>query len=172
MTVQSRSHPERLFLSGTSAGPLDIAQSARYVARMQKPLRPFLLRWLITALAVFVATKITGVRCDSLVSLAAASLLLGIVNAFIRPVLVLLSIPFILVTLGLFILVINALMLWFVGWLVPGFDVPSFWNAFFGALIVSAVSWALSALIKGGDGKYHMITHHSQVKQANARVVE
>lgn len=133
---------------------------------------PFLIRWLTTAVAVFVAVQLTGIRYETVYSLGAASLLLGIVNAFVRPVLLILSVPFILVTMGGFILVINALLLWLVGGVVPGFFVPGFWNAFFGAIIVSLVSWGLSSIFRGSDGRVHVITHHSQMKSAQARTLE
>ena len=79
-------------------------------------MRHFVFRWIATTIAVFVAAPIVGINYgDRLGCLLGASLLLGIINAFIRPVLLLLSLPLILVTLGLFILIINALMLKFVG---------------------------------------------------------
>ncbi len=95
-----------------------------------------------------------------------------IVNAFIRPILLLLSLPLILVTLGLFILIINALMLKFVGEILPCFEVPGFWRAFFGAIIISIVSWLLSAFFRGSDGRVHVLTHHTQIKRARGRVIE
>src|SRR5438876_9834542 len=100
-------------------------------------MRHFVFRWLVTTVAVFVAAPIVGINYgDRLGCLLGASLLLGIVNAFVRPVLLLLSLPLILVTLGLFILIINELMLKFVGQLVPCFEVPVFWFAFLGVIIV------------------------------------
>lgn len=138
-------------------------------------MKPFLIRWLITTLAVAVATQLTGMESAGVFPLIGAALLLGIVNAFIRPVLLLLSFPLILVTLGFFILVINALLLWAVGsGMVPGFQVESFWQAFFGAILISIVSWLLSAFFKGSDGRVHVLTHHAQVKgmkQVSGRVV-
>jgi len=104
--------------------------------------------------------------------LLCASLLLVILNAFIRPVLLFLSLPLILVTLGVFILIINALMLKFVGEIMPCFDVPGFWRAFFGAIIISIVSWLLSAFFRGSDGRVHVLTHHSQIKRVRGRVIE
>jgi len=75
----------------------------------------FILRWLVTTVAVYVATKLVpGIQCSSAGTLAGASLLLGIINAFVRPVLLLLSMPFIIVTTGMFIYVVNALLLLFV----------------------------------------------------------
>ena|SRR5437899_1982900 len=133
----------------------------------------FVLRWFITTFAVFVAAPIVGINYgDRIGCLLAASLLLGIVNAFIRPILLLLSLPLILVTLGLFILIINALMLKFVGEILPCFEVPGFWRAFFGAIIISIVSWLLSAFFRGSDGRVHVLTHHTQIKRARGRVIE
>jgi len=136
-------------------------------------MKHFVFRWAVTTIAVFVAAPIVGINYgNSLDCLLGASLLLGIVNAFIRPVLLLLSLPLILVTLGVFILIINALMLKFVGEIVPCFEVPGFWRAFFGAIIISVVSWILSAFFRGSDGRVHVLTHHSQIKRVRGRVVE
>src|SRR6059036_2570210 len=100
-------------------------------------MRHFVFRWAVTTFAVFVAAPIAGLSYSSVGCLLGASLLLGIVNAFIRPVLLILSAPLILLSLGFFILVVNGLMLLFVGQILPCFRVPGFWNAFFGAIIVS-----------------------------------
>lgn len=135
-------------------------------------MRPFLIRWLVTTIAVAVATHLTGMRYDSLSALIGAALLLGIINALVRPVLLLLSLPFILVTLGLFILVVNAVLLWIVGSIVPGFHVESFGTAFFGALIISIVSWTLSSFFRTSDGRYHVITHHQQLSAPGEKRVE
>jgi putative membrane protein len=134
-------------------------------------MRPFLVRWFFTTIAVAAAAHLTGMRYDSLGSLVGAALLLGIVNALVRPVLLLLSLPFILVTLGFFILVINALLLWMVGSIVPGFHVETFHTAFFGALIISVVSWALSSIFRASDGRYHVITHHTQLRGGEEKTV-
>jgi putative membrane protein len=134
--------------------------------------RDFVFRWFITAFAVFVAANIVGFGYTGIGCLLGASLLLGIINAFVRPILLFLSIPFILITLGLFILVINALMLKFVSEIVPCFQVHGFWRAIFGAVIVSLVSWLLSAFFRGSDGRVHILTHHTQIKQVRGRVIE
>ena len=118
---------------------------------MSPPLRKFFRRWLVDALAVLVAAHVVrGISYDSFAGLLVASLLLGILNAFFRPVLLLLSLPLLLVTLGLFILVINALLLYFVGSLVRSFHIASFAAAFWGALVISLVSMVVNSLI-GGD---------------------
>lgn len=133
----------------------------------------FLIRWGITTVAVMVAAwVIPGIRYDSTGVLLGASLLLGIINAFVRPILLLLSLPFILVTMGLFIFVVNALLMLFVSSVVPGFVVDGFWSAFFGAIIISLVSLILSSFFKASDGKVRLITHHEGIKRANARVIE
>ena len=135
-------------------------------------MKPFLIRWFCTTIAVAVAVKLTDMHAEGWGSLIAAALFLGIINAFIRPVLLLLSLPFILVTLGLFILVVNALMLWLAGSIVPGFHVDGFWNAFFGSIVVSLVSWVLSAVFKDSEGHYQILTHHGQIKQVQGKVIE
>jgi len=133
----------------------------------------FVFRWFVTTFAVFVAAPVVGISYgDRIGCLLAASLLLGIVNAFIRPVLLLLSLPLILVTLGVFILIINALMLKFVGEILPCFEVPGFWRAFWGAIIISIVSWIMSAFFRGSDGRVHVLTHHTQIRRVRGRVIE
>src|SRR5437868_15470302 len=134
-------------------------------------MRHFVFRWAVTTFAVFVAAPIVGLSySESLSCLLGASLLLGIVNAFIRPILLILRAPLILVSLGFFILVVNGLMLLVVGEILPCFRVPGFWSAFFGALIISFVSWVLSAFFRGSDGRVHILTHHTQVKPVAGRV--
>src|SRR5213595_553496 len=136
-------------------------------------MRHFVFRWIATTIAVFVAAPIVGINYgDRLGCLLGASLLLGIINAFIRPILLLLSFPLILVTLGLFIFIINALLLKFVSEIVPCFKVHGFWSAVFGAIIISFVSWLLSAFFRGSDGRVHILTHHSQIKQVHGRVID
>lgn len=138
----------------------------------RKDMRPFLIRWLCTTIAVAVAVKLTGMRASGLGSLMGTALFLGIINALVRPVVLMLSLPFIVFTLGFFILVVNAAMLAMAGGLVPGFFVGGFGNAFFGAIIISIVSWALSLFFRGSDGRYHLITHHAEMKRVQGRVVE
>ena len=135
-------------------------------------MRHFVFRWLVTAFAVFVAAPIVGIQYSSLGCLLGAALLLGIINAFVRPILLFLSFPLILVTLGLFILIINALLLKFVSEIIPCFVVHGFGSAFFGALIISFVSWLLSAFFRGSDGRVHVLTHHTQIKHVRGRVIE
>lgn len=147
---------------------LGIRAAGAYLARM----KPFLIRWFCTTIAVAAAAQLTGMRYEGWWSLVCVALFLGIINAFIRPVLLLLSLPFILVTLGFFILVINALMLWLASSIVGSFHVDGFGQAFFGAIIVSVVSWVLSAFFKDSDGHYQILTHHGQIKQVQGKVIE
>jgi putative membrane protein len=135
-------------------------------------MRPFLIRWLCTTIAVAVAVKLTGMSAAGWGSLIGTALFLGIINALVRPFVLLLSLPFIVATLGIFILVINAVILAVAGSLVPGFYVGGFGNAFLGAIIVSLVSWVLSLFFRSSDGRYHLITHHAEVKRVQGRVVE
>ena len=136
-------------------------------------MRHFVFRWAITTVAVMVASAILrGIRYDSVAALIAAALLLGILNAFVRPVLLLLSAPLILLTLGFFILVVNGLMLLIVPGIVTGFHVDSFGSAFWGAIIISLVSWLLSAFFRGSDGRVHVLTHHTQIRRVRGRVIE
>ena len=88
-----------------------------------------------------------SIRVSSFVTALVAALVLGLVNAVVRPVLVLLTLPVTLLTLGLFIFVLNGLLFWLVGSFVQGFEVHGFWAGVFGAIIYSLVSWLLSALL-------------------------
>jgi putative membrane protein len=136
-------------------------------------MRHFVFRWMITTVAVMVAPAfVSGIRYDTIGALLGAALLLGILNAFVRPVLLILSAPLIMVTLGFFILVINALMLRFVPSVVIGFHVESFGSAFWGALLISIISWILSAFFRGSDGRVHVLTHHTQIKRVEGRVID
>jgi putative membrane protein len=103
--------------------------------------KSFLQRWFVTTLGVLAAAgMIQGIEARDVLSLLAASFLLGILNAFLRPVLLLLSLPLLFLTFGLFTLVINALLLYLVSSLVKGFYVADFWAALKGALLISVVS--------------------------------
>jgi putative membrane protein len=107
-----------------------------------------LLVWLINAIALIaVAYLMRSISVSSFTSALIAALVLGLVNAVIRPVLVLLTLPVTVITLGLFILVINALLFWFVGSIVQGFHVHGFWGALVGSILFSIVSWLLSTVV-------------------------
>lgn len=118
------------------------------MAAVQPGFKKFLQSWVINTLAVLVAVFVLRPRIDynTIPDLLVASLLLGILNAFLRPIMLLLALPLLIFTLGLFMLVINALLLYFVAWLLPGFHVQGFWSAFWGALIISIVSMAVNVL--------------------------
>src|SRR6266481_402442 len=115
---------------------------------MPAGLKKFIQSWLINTLAVLVAVYLVdGIHYDKPLDLFVASLLLGILNAFLRPILLLLTLPLLIFTLGLFMLVINALLLYFVGYVLrPHFYVDDFWSAFWGALIISLVSLILNTM--------------------------
>ena len=108
----------------------------------------FLLRTLLNGIAIVVAAWfIPGVQLAGIVPALIAGVLLGFVNALIRPILLLLTLPFTLLTLGLFIFVVNAICFALTAALVPGFDISGFFAAFFGAIVVSLVSWVLNAIL-------------------------
>jgi len=107
-----------------------------------------LLVWLINALALLtVAYVMPSIHLDSVGTALVAAVVLGLVNAVIRPLLILLTLPATLLTLGLFIFVINGLLFWFVGSYLKGFEVGGFWAGVLGAIVYSIVSWALSAVL-------------------------
>ena len=108
----------------------------------------FLLRVLLNAVAVFLAAQlIPGITVASPGTALLAGLVLGVVNAIVRPLLILFTLPATLLTLGLFLFVINAACLGLAAWFVPGFSISGFWAALFGALVISIISWLLSALL-------------------------
>ena len=114
----------------------------------------FLQRWIINTLAVLVATHlVSGISYETVTSLFVASLLFGILITFLRPLLFLLTLPLVVVTLGLFVLFINAALLYLVGSLVKGFQVDGFWPAFWGALVISIVSLVLNTLTGSGESR-------------------
>ncbi len=111
-----------------------------------------LLRWALNAVALMLVPEVlTEIRVDGYAAALISALLLGFVNAIIRPVLVLVTLPITLLTLGLFTLVINAMMFWAVSGLVAGFVVPDFWTAFWGALLYSLLTWLVSLALSDRD---------------------
>ena len=115
---------------------------------MWQDLTPFLLAWTITALSLWVASHIfNGLKFDSTSSLIVSALLLGLANAVIKPLLIVLTLPLTLFTFGLFVLVINALMMLLVAKLVKGFKVSSFWTAFWASIFISILSIALGSFV-------------------------
>jgi putative membrane protein len=124
---------------------------------MPSKLKDFLVRWLITTAAVLVATRIVpGINYDKPVDLIVATLVLGILNAVLRPLLTLLALPLVILTLGLFYFIINALLLYFVGNMVSGFHVDSFWAAFWGGLVISFISLVLSSITGVGNARVNV----------------
>jgi len=121
----------------------------------------FVLRVLVVALGLWVAAELVdGIVVQGIWTLLGAALLLGLVNAVVRPIAILLTLPVTIITLGLFLLVINAAMLALVAWVFEDFAIAGFWPAVFGALIVSIVSWLGSYFI-GPRGRVEVIyTRH------------
>jgi putative membrane protein len=113
----------------------------------------FVIRWLILSAAVWVAAwLIDGIHLEGWESTLLVGLILGLLNAILRPILVLISLPVTVLTLGLFLLLINTALLGLTAWIAGKFDdiqfaIDGFWSAFFGALVISVVSWLLSTLL-------------------------
>jgi putative membrane protein len=117
----------------------------------------FLVRWLVSALSLWIASAVVpGMRIEGVGTLLLASILLGLVNAIIRPLAVLFTLPFTVITLGLFLLVVNAAMLGLVALLLPGFTLSGFLPALLGSILVSLVGSFLSWTI-GGKGRYEVM---------------
>ena len=117
----------------------------------------FIVRSLITMLGLYLASQwVSGISIDSTATFIVAAVLLGVVNAIVRPVLFLLTLPLTILTLGLFILVLNGLMFALVAALLPGFAVSGFGSAMLGAIVVSLTSIVASWFI-GPDGRYEVI---------------
>ena len=116
-------------------------------------MKGFIVRLLITALGLWVADRVLpGIAISGTGSLLVSALLLGMVNAVIRPIILILTLPLTVLTLGLFILIVNGISLGIAAWLVPGFHIAGLWSATWGAVIVGLTSWVASAFI-GGSGK-------------------
>ncbi|GAB4510630.1 MAG: phage holin family protein [Sulfuricaulis sp.] len=117
----------------------------------------FLLRLLIVALGLWLAAELVpGIEVKGLWTLLEAALLLGIVNAVVRPLLVILTLPITVLTLGLFLLVVNAAMLGLVAWIFDNFTIAGFWPALLGSIVVSLVGWFASYFI-GPRGRVEII---------------
>jgi len=128
---------------------------------MSSNAKKFAQSWLINTLAVLVAVYIVkGIHCQGALDVVVASLVLGILNAVVRPFLFRIAWPLLLLTLGLFLWIINALMLYFVGFLLkPRFYVDDFWSAFWGALIISVVGVILNSLTGTGNARIRIERH-------------
>jgi putative membrane protein len=121
----------------------------------------FLLRLAISAFGLWVAAKIVpGMAFDGTGTLVVAAFLLGFANAFVRPLLILLTLPLTVLTLGLFLFVVNGLVLMFVAWLLPGFEVQGLFAAILGAIVSGLVSGFASGMI-GANGRVEVITAES-----------
>ena len=106
-----------------------------------------LIRWLLNTLALFVVVELVpGFHYRTLVSLAIAALVLGLLNAIVRPILFVLTLPLTIVTLGLFLIVLNAIMLELTAWLVPGFRIDNFVAALIGAIVLGIISWVTNRI--------------------------
>src|SRR5271155_2838131 len=125
--------------------------------RKERAMLGFLIRAALVALGLWLATDwVSGVSIDSPSTLILAGVLLGVVNSVVRPIAILLTLPMTILTLGLFLLVINAGMVALVAWILPGMHVAGFWSAFWTAVLVSLVSFVGSWFV-GGKGKVEVI---------------
>ena len=122
-----------------------------------------ILRWLFTSLAILMLPSlINGIAVDDFGAAVAAAAILGVLNLLVRPILVFLTFPFTLISLGLFLLVINAFVLQLVGHLVEGFHIAGFGAAFLGALVVSVVSWISHWAVDSSSGRARVVVYRSQ----------
>jgi len=111
-------------------------------------MKAFLLKWFVTAVSIFIVANIFGIiHIENLKALVLAALILGILNAILRPVLITLTLPINILSLGLFTLVINGFLLYVVSGLVSGFEIVSFWRAFWAALLIGIVNALINFLI-------------------------
>ena len=127
---------------------------------MPDRLKEFLQRWVISTVAALIATYLVhGITYQTWLDLLVATFILGLLNTFVRPILMLFSLPLLIFTLGLFTLIINALLLYFVGFLLaPKFNVTSFAAAFWGALVITIVSLVLNTLTGTGGARFKVET--------------
>ncbi len=113
-----------------------------------------MIRWIINALMVILVTYVVpGISVTSFYTALIVALIYGILNAIIRPILVILTLPINLITLGLFTLIINAVLFWLVSTIVKGFAVEGFWSAFFGALVLWVFSFLTNGILKAAKPK-------------------
>lgn len=111
-------------------------------------MKGILVRWLILTVAIILASYLLkGIQIGGFFSAFFAAAILGVLNAFFRPIVIILTLPINILTLGLFTFLINAFMLKLASGVIPGFDVRGFWSAVFGSLLISAVSWLLSSFV-------------------------
>ncbi len=134
----------------------------------------FLITWFTNTLALLIVVRLSpGIQVDHWETTALAALVLGVLNAFLRPLLIFFTLPLHFISLGFFTLVINGFMFYLVSKIVEGFVVASFWSAFFGALIFSAVSFLLNLFIDP-DGRMRMkiYTTRSRRKSADSNIID
>jgi putative membrane protein len=125
----------------------------------------FLVRALVNALAIFFAAAVVpGVEISGLLAALGAGLVFGLINAVVRPILLILTLPLTLLTLGLFLFVLNGFCFWLTSVLVKGFEVHGFWAAVFGALLVSLASWLVTAFLSD-RGKVVVITRREGLRE-------
>lgn len=130
-------------------------------------MRGLLIRFTVTGVAVFLASQVVpGITVTSVPAGLAAVILLALLNAVIRPILYLVSLPFIIVTLGIFMIVINALLLHVVSFLVKGFVVEGFWPSVWGAVLISVVSTVLTLWVSE-QGRVEMVIHRRPPRRIN-----
>lgn len=130
-------------------------------------MRGLLIRFTVTGIAVFLASQIVpGITVETVSAGVAAVILLAFLNAIVRPILYLFTLPFIVLSLGLFMVVINALLLHVVAWLVKGFVVEGFWPSVWGALIISVTSTILTLWVSE-EGQVQMVIHRKPPRIIN-----
>jgi putative membrane protein len=123
----------------------------------------FLIRVLVNGCAIYLIAQIVpGIAVSGILTALGAGLVLGLVNAIVRPILLVLTLPVTLVTLGLFLFVLNAFCLWLTAELVKGFEIHGVWAAVFGALLVSVVSWVLNGFVSD-QGRIVVITRRAEI---------
>ena len=126
-----------------------------------------LIRWLIVTAAIILASYLLdGIEIKNFFSAFFAAATLGILNALFRPILIVLTLPINILTLGLFTFLINALMLKMASGIIPGFEVHGFWTAIFGSLIISTISWLLNAFISD-RGRVERVDVHDLQKRGD-----
>jgi len=129
------------------------------------------VRWLIMTLSVMAASYLMdGIHVSGFFSAFFAAAILGVLNAVFRPILFLLTLPLTIMTFGLFIFVLNALLLMMVSGVIPGFAVYSFWSAVFGSVLISLISWLLSSLVGRQSSVYYTGAERSRRKTIGASI--
>jgi len=130
------------------------------------------IRWLtLTGAILLTSYLLEGIRVSGFLSAFFAAAMLGILNAFFRPIALLLTLPLNILTLGFFTFVINALMLKMASGVISGFDVRGFWAAIFGSLMISIISWLLNSFINE-HGTFSYIDREREMRQANRHPID